>query len=44
MLKMMKMLLIRWSNIRGEDEEENAKANFIEILQKQADVEIFPKE
>ena len=29
--------------MRGEDEEDIAKANLIESLQKQADVEIFPK-
>ena len=33
----------RWSNVQREDEEDIAKANFIESWQKQADLEIFIK-
>ena len=33
----------RWSDVKGEDEEDIAKAKLIESLQKQADEEIFPK-
>ena len=34
----------RWSDIQGEDEEDIAKTNLIESLQKQADEYFFPKE
>ena len=33
----------RWSNVKGEEEEDIAKTKLIESLQKQADEEIFPK-
>ena len=33
----------RWSDVKGEEKEDIAKAKLIESLQKQADEEIFPK-
>ena len=37
------MINFRWSDVKGEDEEDIAKAKLIESLQKQADEEIFSK-
>ena len=37
------MIDFRWSDVKGEDEEDIAKAKLIESLQKQADEKIFPK-
>ena len=40
---MIIFIYFKWSNIRGENEEDIAKANLIESLQKQAYKEIYPE-
>ena len=37
------MINFKWSDVKGESEEDIAKANLIESLQKQADDDFFKK-